>query len=368
MRVFVSSLIDGFEALRDAAASAISTLGHQPIRAEDFPASPESPQQACLAGVREADAVVLILGDRYGFVQQSGLSATHEEYREARESRPVLMFLQRDGSPEPRQLEFIREVQGWERGHYTADYGSSDELRDRVTRALHDFSLASEAAPLNESDLADRTRSLIPSGRQASRPSLFVAVAPGPVRAVIRPAQLEDADLHRFLLAEALTGTETALTPSSGTDVGVQGDTIHLTQREAGRLVTLDESGRVLVVSPASEMDRWRSGIPCIIEEDVRALIERSLRFTARVLEQVDGPGRLTHVAPIVSLVGAGFLPWRTRDEQQRSPNAASMGMGGADEVVVALTPPVRRRPALMHETSQLADDFTARLRRDLRR
>jgi hypothetical protein len=367
MKVFISSLIDGFEALRDAAAGAISTLGHLPTRAEDFPASPDSPQQACLAGVRDADAVVLILGDRYGYIQQSGLSATHEEYREARESRPVLVFLQRDRAPEPRQLEFIREVQGWERGHYTADFADAEELRNRVTRALHEFTLANETAPLNESELLDRARSLIPSGRQSPRPSLLVAVAPGPVRGVIRPAQLDDEGLRRFLLTEALTGDDAVLTPAFGTDVNVEGDAIHLAQRESNRLVNVDESGRVLVVTPATE-DRWRTGIPSIIEEDVRALIERSLRFVSRVLDQIDGPRRLTHVAPIVGLLGAGYLPWRTREEQQQSPNAASMGMGSADEVVVALTPPVRRRPALVHENSQLADDFIARIRRDLRR
>jgi len=367
MRVFISSLIDGFESLRDAAANAIATLGHQPTRAEDFPASPDSPQQACLAGVRDSDAVVLILGDRYGYIQQSGLSATHEEYREARESRPVLVFLQRFGKPEPRQLDFIHEIQGWERGHYTADFVDAEDLRNRVTRALHEFTLANETAPLNENELVDRARALIPSGRQAPRPSLLVAVAPGPVRSVIRPAQLDDDELQRFLLTEALTGNDAVLTPASGTDVSVQGDAINLTQRESNRLVSVDESGRVLVISPATE-DRWRTGIASIIEEDVRALIERSLRFVSRVLDQVDGPRRLTHVAPIVSLLGAGYLPWRTREEQQQSPNAASMGMGSADEVVVALSPPVRRRPSLVHENSLLADDFIARLRRDLRR
>ena len=99
MRVFISSLITGFESLRDAAASASATLGHEPVRAEDFQASPDSPQQACLAGVRGSDVVVLILGERYGVVQQSGLSATHEEYRVARESRPVLVFIQQARNP-----------------------------------------------------------------------------------------------------------------------------------------------------------------------------------------------------------------------------------------------------------------------------
>jgi hypothetical protein len=367
MKVFVSSMIDGFEASRVAAAGAIETLGHQPTRAEDFPASPDSPQQACLAGVRDADAVVLILGDRYGHIQQSGLSATHEEYREARESRPVLVFIQRGVAPEPRQLDFIREVQGWERGHYTADFADAEELRDRVTRALHEFTLANETAPMKEDELADRALALIPARRQISRPSLFVAVAPGPVRAVIRPAELENDTLRRFLLTEALTGDDAVLTPASGTDVDLEGDAIQLTQRESNRLVSVDESARVFVISTVTDGGR-QTGVPSIIEEDVRAVIERSLRFVSRVLDHVDGPRRLTHVAPVVSLVGAGYLPWRTREEQQQSPNAATMGMSSADEVVVSLTPSVRRRQALVHETSQLADDFIARMRRELRR
>lgn len=94
MRVFVSSVIGGMEPYREAAVQAIRTLGHEPRMAEDYGASPNPPQQTCLRGVRDADAMVLLLGARYGARQESGLSATHEEYREARERCPVLPFLQ----------------------------------------------------------------------------------------------------------------------------------------------------------------------------------------------------------------------------------------------------------------------------------
>ena len=78
VRIFVSSLLSGaFGPLREAASDAIAMLGYEPVRAEDYPASPSSGQVACLAGVRSADAVVLILGSRYGSPQASGLSATH---------------------------------------------------------------------------------------------------------------------------------------------------------------------------------------------------------------------------------------------------------------------------------------------------
>ena len=83
--------------------------------AEDFGAQPNSPQIACLQGLRTCDIVVLILGEHYGFVPPSStLSATHQEYREARETKPVLAFVQEGISPAPEQAAFIAEVQAWE--------------------------------------------------------------------------------------------------------------------------------------------------------------------------------------------------------------------------------------------------------------
>ena len=112
MRVFISSVITGYEEFRDAVAAAVVSLGHEVIRAEDFGASPDTPQQACLGGVRDADVVVLLVGARYGAVQPSGRSATDEEYREARESNQVLVFVERTTAREPEQQAFLTEIQG----------------------------------------------------------------------------------------------------------------------------------------------------------------------------------------------------------------------------------------------------------------
>ncbi len=49
-KVFVSSVIVGMESFRGAAEEGARTLGYDVIRAEDFAASPRSPQEACLAG------------------------------------------------------------------------------------------------------------------------------------------------------------------------------------------------------------------------------------------------------------------------------------------------------------------------------
>ena len=196
MKVFLSSLITGFEALRDAANSGARTLGHVVIRAEDFGASGLSPQVACLAGVRDADVVVLILGSKYGYVQSSGLSATHEEYREARDSRPVFVLIEEDAEPEPSQAAFIREVQGWESGHFTATFHGADDLRDKVIRALYDYALATESGPLDEAELLDRAQQLVPTSRNFLGTELVVSITGGPRRAVLRPAELEEPGLH----------------------------------------------------------------------------------------------------------------------------------------------------------------------------
>jgi hypothetical protein len=59
---------------------------------------------ACLQGLRGSELVVLILGERYGAVPPgSGLSATHEEYRDARGTKPVVAFVQEGVTPEAEQ-------------------------------------------------------------------------------------------------------------------------------------------------------------------------------------------------------------------------------------------------------------------------
>ena len=82
-RVFVSSIMNGYEEYREAAPAGIREAGCEAALAEDFAAQGTSSRNACLDGVQSADAMVLLLGPRYGWVAPSGRSATEEEYREA---------------------------------------------------------------------------------------------------------------------------------------------------------------------------------------------------------------------------------------------------------------------------------------------
>lgn len=139
LRVFVSSVEGGYEEYRAAAKCAIASLGHVPVLMErpETAASPDSPQTACLGEVESSDIVVLLMGARYGDLQHSGLSATHEEWVRARSiRRKVLVFVEKVDIREPEQQAFVNQVEHWVDGHFRKKFSSPLELSLRIVAAL----------------------------------------------------------------------------------------------------------------------------------------------------------------------------------------------------------------------------------------
>ncbi|MCL4686154.1 DUF4062 domain-containing protein [Myxococcota bacterium] len=360
MKVFISSVIAGLEPHRDAAAAAARSLGHTVIRAEDFAASPETPQRACLAGVREADAVVLIVSSRYGQPQDSGLSPTHEEYREARERSPVLVMVQDGVERESRQEEFLSELRDWSGGHYTASFSMPEELRDVVTGALHNLELAQATGPVEAGEILDRARALVPHDRSTAEAKLILVVAGGPAQTVLRPSQLEADSLVRELEREALFGDHPVFTTASGTRTRIEGHRLVLEQDHA--LFVLDEQGSILVATPIERPPEAQT-LPVIIEEDLREQLLRTLRFIKVVLGKIDPLHRVTHVVPVAALLGGSYLGWQTRVDHARSPNQVAIPMS-APEGPIHLQPPLRPRAAIRVNAPEIAEDLLVLLRR----
>lgn len=223
MRVFISSVVAGMERLRDVAEAAAGVLRHEVIRSEDLSASPDSPQRVCLAEVRQAEVVVVLAGARYGATQPSGLSATHEEYREARDRCSVIVMVQEGVGREARQEEFLRELQDWAGGQYTASFSTSENLRDALTRALHELELSRATGPVDPGEMLERARALVPRERSGAVPQLAVAVAGGPSQTILRPSELEAAGLAEYLKREALFGAVRVLDSRHGTGHRIEG-------------------------------------------------------------------------------------------------------------------------------------------------
>jgi hypothetical protein len=364
MKVFISSVIVGLEDHRAAAREAAESLGHTVVAAEDFGASPDSPQQVCLAGVREADVVLLLLGERYGTPQRSGLSPTHEEYHEARGSKPVLVFVQSGITPEEDEAKLIEEVSGWEGAPYRETFDSPSSLRNAVTGALHRWELSQQARPVDEGELVARALALLPRSATyaAGSPPLHVVVAGGPARQVLRPAELDDQALQQAMEQEALYGVPPLFDRTQGAQSDVSGAMLIIRQRNAE--ITLDEQGSVRASRPARDAGSQPVGtITSLVEEDVRDRVAAAIRYAGWLLDRVDPVHRLSRVALGCRLDGAGYLAWRTRAEVAASPGRASMNLSGKES---AESPPVvLPRAALLFAGDRQAEDITVRLRRE---
>jgi hypothetical protein len=364
MKVFISSVIRDLEAHRDAANRAARALRHEVKRAEDFTASAATPQQACLAGVRWAEVVILILGARYGDRQASGLSATHEEYREARERRPVLVFVQQAKNFEPAQEAFIREVQDWSTGHFTARFSSVDDLRDEVTAALRDIELSRATGPVDEKEMLNRAKALLPDSRHSLGVAITLVVAGGPRQQVLRPKELEAPDLEEAITKEALFGPCKILNRKLGTESEIRDDAL-LVMQEKGSIY-LDQLGTVRLIVPVDFADEARAfgSAGVAIQEQVEETLERMLHFSSWLLDHVDRVQRISDVVPVAALDGA--LTLRTQAEHNSSPHSYTVRLSN-EAAVVHLNPARRYRAALKQDSKALAEDLVALISRRMR-
>lgn len=371
MRIFVSSLIGGFEHFRAAARSAIVVLRHEPVVAEDFGAQANSPQIACLQGVRSADLVVLILGPHYGFVQgSSGVSPTHEEYLEARGSKPILMFVQEGVERDEPQARFVSDVGAWQAGHFRAGFKTVDELRDLVTRAVHDYQLANAAGPLDTAALSAAAVALLPNARHnshAASPTLHVVLVGGPIQRLLRPAELEAPDLADAIHQRALFVEPKLFSKSKGVESSINGSALALEQ-ERGAQIQLGEDGSLSLQLPLDRTEGGRGngfGMFAIIQEDVLRELAAALSFGAWLLDKIDPTQRITHVALAALIEASDHMGWRTQAEQDASPNSGTMRMASRQQPPTTSTD--RPRAALRFQAAELAEDLMVSLRRDMK-
>ena len=371
MKVFVSSLISGFEPLRSAARSAIESLGHEAVMAEDFTSQANSPQVACLQGLRSSELVLLILGERYGWPQPgSGISPTHEEFAEARGRKQILLFVQDGVSPEPAQAKLISEAQGWEGGLFREAFKTPEELRGLITRAIHRHELAHASAPLDVPALISSAGALLEGsprdGRNGS-PLLRLAVAAGPRARVLRPAQLEADELADAIQQHAMFGAPPRVfDKSAGVDRRIDGESLSITQ-DSGAAIRVTESGDVelrLLLERGPERGRMGGISMGIIEEAVLRELLLGISFADWMLEKIDPTRRLTHLGLGARIEASDYMAWRTQAEQDARPNSASMRMAGAPNKPVITDRP---RAALKFDARVIAEDLLVPLRRQWR-
>jgi len=163
-RVFVSSVMGGMSAEREAAVRAIKAIGAQPVWFEGFGGRDDDAEIAYLSEVATSTVYLGILGREYGRIQKSTRrSATHDEYREAeRLGLRIRAFARADGNLVGDQATFLDEIRQF---HVTAGYRDADELEDLIEDALR-WIAAEDLAPWCKlADTAFRARRVCDDGK-----------------------------------------------------------------------------------------------------------------------------------------------------------------------------------------------------------
>lgn len=146
MRVFVSSVVGGYEEYRTAAQDAIEALDHEAVLMElTHPSSPGPSRGECLREIEDSDVLVLLLGSRYGTPEESGKSPTHEEFDHARSvGKPILVFVEDVDDRDVAQSDFLAEISGWDDGYFRVKYSTPIGLSTEIVKALRSLERRSD--------------------------------------------------------------------------------------------------------------------------------------------------------------------------------------------------------------------------------
>jgi hypothetical protein len=96
-QIFISSTYEDLKEERQAAIRSVLKIGHVPTGMELFHASNDDQWKVITKIIDECDYYLLIIGGRYGSLDDSGISYTEKEYDYAKEiGKPIIAFVHND--------------------------------------------------------------------------------------------------------------------------------------------------------------------------------------------------------------------------------------------------------------------------------
>ena len=132
--VFVSSTVSDLPNEREAARLSIEQVDCVPSMCEHtFIAQNRNSIDVCLNEVRKADIYILILGGRYGYELDDGISITEKEWFTAdKNDKPIIVFNLINYNKEQKQIEFANKVGDIYKGKFWKDVKDVFKLKDEI--------------------------------------------------------------------------------------------------------------------------------------------------------------------------------------------------------------------------------------------
>ena len=145
-QVFVSSTFTDLKDERQAVIQALLSLDHFPAGMEAFPASDDDAWTLIKGVINDSDYYVLVIGGRYGSINEEGISYTEMEFDYAVSARkPVLAFVHHSPEEIPSgktdQSDSLRAKltafrQKVEANHHVKHWKNPDELKALVIQSI----------------------------------------------------------------------------------------------------------------------------------------------------------------------------------------------------------------------------------------
>jgi hypothetical protein len=349
--VFISSVISGFEEIRRQAATAVEKAQMHPVLAERHPANPQASRRAMFDAIATSDYFLLLIGARYGDVEDSGNSPTEEEFEEAvRLSRPALVLVQEGVELEARQRQFLDRVRGtWGDGVFYDQFQGPGDVGLGVLAALS----AQASGVRNDIPGAqEQVRELVAPEQGIGGGSSGIAVRIGfiPVREVklIDALVLEDPELAGRVAEDTRAAKfvpQRIGLKSSATAAGIQ-----ITGTDAEDWTTpevvVKPDGSILVVASIRGESNFMGTIN---STRLEYNIEAAGRLAQSIWHRLDPHGQVSQVATAAAIPDAQYKVFGLP-----SGNTTSMSMS-LPQVVVAPD------PALIAPRAQLSDEAHVR-------
>ena len=141
---FISSEMGQMGPERTELAEALRDLGMSVVVFEDLGGRDEDAVSSYLDGVARSDIYIGIVADRYGQMQSSGRSPTHEEYLYAEQNGKRISFWvsEDDAGRQGNTRDFVQEVQTF---HTTGRFRDPQDLARRVVERMAEMAADDEA-------------------------------------------------------------------------------------------------------------------------------------------------------------------------------------------------------------------------------
>jgi hypothetical protein len=319
-RVFVSSVVDGFEEYRQAAREGILAVGGEPILVnEDFPSMVDSSRNACLDAVESCDYVVTIVGARGGWTTPSGRLVVEEEYDRARSNKiPVLVFLQ-NVDRDAEATRFARELSDYVSGSLRRTFTTPAELRTQIESALGPLIVGSETRRVFA--MTQRSGDYFADPyRVGGTTMLRFVLVPERDEEVFDPVLLESEKVRSAVYRIAHDDSVRLLSYEFPKKAKIEGDALVIEQTNThgrhgeGHLVRVEitEGGELIVdanvtgrVRRGSASDMLDSFVVAV--EDIETVLAIDLRFAAALYAEFDAYQRHQRFTYNVGLIDLDF-------------------------------------------------------------